>query len=195
MTCPWPDPGRAPYTGDKAAAVRRLPIPEPEREQLAQMVELRFGWRQVLVRSGSVDDGRLADLRHMNFAGGRVCPGLVDTSMWPADRVERALAYSVGPWVVLVFSVCGNVAMATDTAVPAPALSSRDAHALRVQGGALGGGAGGGAGATGPAGRALGAARAVPEPAGLGLAALGLCLVLGRRMRLARGAGRAGAAR
>lgn len=192
MTCPWPDPGRAPYTGDKAAAVRRLPIPEPEREQLAQMVELRFGWRQVLVRAGSVDGGRLVDLRDMNFAGGRVCTGLVDTSMWPADRVERALAYSVGPWVVLVFSACGNVAMATDTAVPAPALSSRDAHALRLQGGALGGG--GDAGEAGIAGRAFGAARAVPEPAGLGLAALGLCLVLGRRMRLARGAGRAGAA-
>jgi hypothetical protein len=191
MKCPWPDPGRSPYTGDKADAVRRLPIPEPEREQLAQMVALRFGWRQVLVRAGGVDGGRLADLRHMNFAGGRVCPGLVDTSMWPADRVERALAYTVGPWVVLVFSACGNVAMATDTAVPGPALSSREAHALRVQGGGAGAGAGAGSGA---AGRAFGAAKAVPEPAGLGLAALGLCLVLGRRMRLARGAGRAGAA-
>lgn len=184
MTCPWPDPGRSPYTGDKAAAVRRLPIPEAEREQLAQMVALRFGWRQVLVQRDGVDGGRLADLRHMNFAQGRVCPGLVDISMWPADRVERALAYSVGPWVVLVFSACGNVALATDTAVPAPALGARDAHAARQRAGATGGG---------PAGRAAGVVGQVPEPAGLGLAALGLCLVLGRRMRLARGAGRAGA--
>jgi hypothetical protein len=177
MSCPWPDPGRAPYTGDKAAAVRRLPIPAAEREQLATMVALRYGWRQVEVRRGSVDGGRLADMRHMNFEGGRVCPGLVDTSMWPADRVERALAYSVGPWVVLVFSSCGNVAMATDTAVPAPALSARDAHAVRLQGGP---------GAALPPGRAAGAPHAVPEPAGLGLAALGLCLVLGRRVRRAR---------
>jgi len=120
--CPWPDPGRDPYRGDAAAAVERLTaIPEGERRTLAGMVRQRFGGRVVYVGRDQMDDGRLGELRDMNFGAGRVCRGLVDRSSWPAGRHERAVAYVVGRWAVLVFASCNNVAWATNLdALPEP---------------------------------------------------------------------------
>jgi len=115
--CAWPEPGLNPYTGDKAAAVRRLVnIPADEREELAQMVSDRTWQQQVVVTRDKIGGGRYEALRNMNFgADGRICVGDIDRSMWPADRVERALIYQVGPYAVAVFSACGNVAQVSDT--------------------------------------------------------------------------------
>jgi hypothetical protein len=120
--CQWPEPGLNPYTGDKAAAVRRLVnIPASEREELARMVSDRTWQQQVEVTRDKIGGGRYTALRNMNFgADGRICVGDIDRSMWPADRVERALIYQVGPHAVAVFSACGNVAQVSDTQYKEP---------------------------------------------------------------------------
>lgn len=125
--CRWPEPARDPFRGDAAEAVLRLDeIPDDERRMLAVMVRQRFGGRVVHVGRDHVDDGRLGRLRQMNFGAGRVCEGLVDRSMWPAGRNERAVAYVHGRWAVVVFVSCNNVALADNLeALPAPAEPSR----------------------------------------------------------------------
>lgn len=112
--CVWADPGSNPYTGDKAAAVRKLTdIPAGTRERLAELVEARAG-RHVVVTRDQIDGGRYVGLRDMNFGAGRICPGAVDRSMWPVLHQEGAMVFQEGRYAVLWFSRCGNVAWAED---------------------------------------------------------------------------------
>lgn len=125
-TCRWDNPGANRSLVPAAEAIMRLAeIPLSERRTLADMAgaggKPRHSWRQVTVTRDQIDGGRYIELRNMNWgAQGRICVGPVDRSRWPASEVQRALLYQVGPWAVLVFSACGNVALATDTWQPLP---------------------------------------------------------------------------
>ena len=165
--CPWPDPGADPFRGDQAAAVMALAeIPLAERIQLADQVRQQYGWRRVMVTRDAADDGRLTELRSMNFGAGRICAGAVDRSMWPPGRHESGRAFAVGRWTVVTFDSCRNVALATDAwAMPAPVPETRESVREGYRGG-LG---------------ALGVS-AAPEPGSLALAGLALAgaVLMGR---------------
>lgn len=158
---PW-NPAADPYQGDQAQAVMRLTeIPEHERRLLADMVRQAYAWQRVYVSRDGVVGSELGELRDMNYGTGRICPGPVDRSTWPAGRHEAARAYRVGRWAVLVMDSCRNVALATNySALPPP----RAYTAADVRAGYRGG---------------LGApSMTVPEPTSLGLA-LGALTVAG----------------
>lgn len=133
--CVWADPGSNPYTGDKAAAVRKLAdIPSGTRERLAELVEKRAG-RHVVVTRDQIDGGRYVGLRDMNFGNGRICPGAVDRSMWPVLHQEGAMVFQEGRYAVLWFSRCGNVAWAEDPkARPSVAQLKEQAEAIKNMG-------------------------------------------------------------
>ncbi len=134
--CTWADPGANPYTGSKAEAVRKLDgIPAGTRERLAELVAARVGFRQVVVTRDQIDAGRLVDLQDMNFGAGRICPGLVDRSMWGVNHQEMALAWQEGKHVVLWFARCGNIARAIDPkARPSIDQLKEDAEAIKARG-------------------------------------------------------------
>ncbi len=133
--CIWADPGSNPYTGNKAAAVRKLTdIPAGTRERLAELVEARAG-RHVVVTRDQIDGGRYVGLRDMNFGSGRICPGAVDRSMWPVLHQEGAMVFQEGRYAVLWFSRCGNVAWAEDPkARPSVAQLKEQAEAIKDMG-------------------------------------------------------------
>lgn len=158
---PW-NPATDPYQGDQAQAVMRLTeIPEDERRLLADMVRQGYGWQRVYVSRDGVVGAELGEVRDMNYGTGRVCPGPVDRSTWPAGRHEAARAFIAGRWAVLLMDSCRNVAVATHygALVPAVAYAAADVRAGYRAG--------------------LGApSMTVPEPTSLGLA-LGAVTVAG----------------
>jgi hypothetical protein len=173
MAFRWNEPGRDPYTGDKAAAVRRLTeIPAETRETLALMVEGRFSAVVTTWTREGEASGRFGQLADMNFGQGRIVPGPVDVSGWPPGHREGAMVFAANGYAVAWFARCGNIARVVDLHAPAAPVSAREAHAARLAGGSglrMPGGQGGGG-------------RAVPEPAGWLLTALAVLLaVRGRR--------------
>lgn len=124
--CDWNNPGANRSMIDTATAIMRLTeIPEDVRRTLADMAGHRTGvqhsWRQVVATRDQIDAGRYVELRNMNWGkDGRICIGPVDRSRWPADHFERGRLFQVGPWAVIVFSACGNVAQVTDVMAPLP---------------------------------------------------------------------------
>jgi len=98
----------------------------------------------------------------------------VDRSRWPADHFERGRLFQVGPWAVIVFSACGNVAQVTDVMAPLPPREHTiDRNGWRqayIPGMSASAGAGGAAGGT----------FRVPEPGSLLLA--GLAMLALRRL-------------
>lgn len=177
--CDWTEPGSNPTGVDAATAIGRLPgLPDDVRVQLQHMARHGYGWRQVVVRRDSIDGGALVDLRDMTFGPqGRVCVGAVDRSRWPADRVERGLVYQVGPYAVVWMSVCRNVARVTDTTLPAPVVTAREAHAARIRS------AGQAGGSVGPGLRMP--AQSVPEPSTAALLAAAVGVLVWMRKRTA----------
>jgi uncharacterized protein (TIGR03382 family) len=159
--CQWVEPGAAPYGphGDPVAAVMRLDIPEPHKSILAESVKLDTPAEVTrITRSGIGDGKRWREVRNMNFAGGRICRGLLDVSMWPAERSQIVRVHASGPYAVGFFPGCGNVAQMTDASYR-PGVVER-LRAVINPGEAL---------ASGPTAKS-----ATPEPGGLALPVLAL---------------------
>lgn len=170
--CQWVEPGAAPYGphGDPVAAVMRLDIPEPHKSILADSVRDDTPAEVTrITRSGIGDGKRWREVRNMNFAGGRICRGLLDVSMWPAERSQIVRVHASGPHAVGFFPGCGNVAQMTDASYR-PGIVERLRTVINP-GEAL---------AAGPTAKS-----ATPEPASAVLATLALlaALAAGRRTR------------
>lgn len=133
--CQWVEPGAAPYGphGDLHAAVMRLEhIPEVHRRILADSVVQDTPADVTRVTRDGLESKRWARLRNMNFTGGRICWGGVDTSMWPASRSQIARIHASGPHAVVYLPGCGNIAEATDTWY-SPSIIERIREAIGVK--------------------------------------------------------------
>jgi hypothetical protein len=123
-TCPWFEPGAAPYgpSGDLGAAVHRLThIPEQHRLVLVESLRLGTPSEVTRITSAGIQSKRFRSPRNMNFSGGRICWGEVDTAMWPATRSQIVQIHASGPWAVGYYPGCGNISELTDTAPRAEA--------------------------------------------------------------------------
>jgi hypothetical protein len=120
-TCSWDQPGRDPYTGSPIAAVLSYTnIPAAARVKLAARVRLPE-W----VSLGRPDD--TPDITRHGIASVRMqyvtdvsdmhfgrgsTCGSVTRQAWAGDHAEPARAYCEGEWCIVVPDVCGNVSWA-----------------------------------------------------------------------------------
>jgi hypothetical protein len=125
--CVWTQPGEAPYRGPNtvaraaAALEHYTDIPVWARTRLAHKIALLDSDGAVEVTKHGVTttlEGRVANLRDMNFRGNRLCAGEVVTSGWRDGQKEVGNLFVTGDYAVVVMVVCGNIARIDYTPLP-----------------------------------------------------------------------------
>ena len=117
-SCEWSNPGAAPYTGSREAAIYAMaPLPPEARRRLAERAPGSYDYVLTVDRDSVRGVGAEfeREVSWMNFGtGAKVCADVRRTT-WSIEHAETAIVYcdAISGYCIGKFSVCNNWAIFT----------------------------------------------------------------------------------